>query len=143
MDFVRVYDPEKVQIQVGGVYITGFSEDSKITIEKTEDNFLPKVGVEGTVSFAVNYNATAKAKISLMNTSPSIEHIRNLAKNRQLFNFTIVDTNTVGENKSCDGCVILKTPPIARNKEVDREEFEIFIPYFEEVTDLNGGQYDF
>lgn len=143
MDFVRVYDPEKVQIQIAGVYITGFSENSKVTIEKSEDNFTPAVGVEGTVSYAVNYNATAKAKISLANTSPSIPHIRSLAKSRTMFNFTLTDLNDVGENKSCDGCIVLKTPDIKRNKNVEEEEFEIFIPYLEEVQDLNGGTYDF
>ena len=142
-DFVRVYDPEKVQIQVGGVYITGFSEDSKIEVEKTEDNFLPKVGVEGTVSYAINYNATAKVKVSLMSTSPSIPHIRSLAKSRSMFNFTLTDLNEVGENIACDGCIVIKTPDIKRNKAVEEEQFEIFIPYYEEVTDLNDGEYNF
>ncbi|MDY3947521.1 MAG: hypothetical protein SOZ40_06040 [Ezakiella sp.] len=134
----RVYDPEKVYIQIDGIYITGFSENSKLTIEKSEDNLLPKVGVEGTVSYAVNHNVTAKAKISLMSTSASIPLIRELGESRKFFNLTIVDMNTNGKNVSCDDCVVIKTPNIERNKEVEEEEFEIFIPYYEDVVDVNG-----
>jgi hypothetical protein len=139
---IAVYDPEKVQLQLDGVYITGYSEESKITVEKNQDNFLPAVGVDGIVSVAINYDATAKMSIKLASTSASVMHIRQLAKGRRLFNMTLTDLNANGENKSCDGCFILKTPPIKRNKKVEDEEFDIYIPYFEEVKDLNGGDYN-
>lgn len=139
---IAVYDPEKVQLQLDGVYITGYSEESKIQVEKNQDNFLTAVGVDGNVSVAVNYDATAKMSIKLVSTSASIMHIRQLAENRRLFNMTLTDLNENGQNKSCDGCFIIKTPALMRNKKVENVDLDIFIPYFEEVKDLNGGDYN-
>lgn len=125
-----VYDPEKVTIQVGGVYLTGFSDKGKITIEQSEDDVIPKVGVDGSVHYTLNHNKTAKAKLPLMSTSPHIPYIRDLARDNREFNFTMVDMNDNGMNISCDQCRIIKTPDYKREKEAEEVEFEIFIPFF-------------
>lgn len=124
-----VYDPEKVILQMGGVYLTGFSDGGKVVIEQNEDDVLPKVGVDGSVHYSINHNKTALAKIPLMSTSPLIPYIRGLTKDNEEFNFTMVDMNDNGENISCDECRIIKTPDYSRQKEAEEVEFEVFIPF--------------
>lgn len=124
------YDPDKVIIQLNGVYLTGFSDDAKITVEKNEDNVIPKVGVDGSVHYTLNHDETAKAKLPLMSTSPQIPYITELADNMVEFNFTMVDMNDNGRNISCDGCRIIKSPDYSRKKEAEGVEFEVFIPFF-------------
>lgn len=123
------YDPEKVLVQVGGIYLTGFSEDSKISVEQNEDDVIPKVGVDGKVHYSINHDKTARVTIALMSTSPHVTVIRELARNNQEFNFTMTDLNDNGENISSDECRIIKTPNYVRGKEADEVEFEVFVPY--------------
>lgn len=125
-----VYDPEKVIISLGGVYLTGFSDGGKITVEQNEDDIIPKVGVDGSVHYTINHDKTAKAKIPLMSTSPMVPYIRDLARDNRDFNFTMVDMNDNGINISCDECRIIKTPDYSRQKEAEEVEFEVFIPFF-------------
>ena len=124
------YDPDKVIIQIDGVYLTGFSDDAKITVEKNEDNVIPKVGVDGSVHYSLNHDETAKAKLPLMSTSPQINLFSDLAANKRDFNFTMVDMNDNGRNISCDECRVLKAPDYSRKKEAEGVEIEIFIPFF-------------
>lgn len=123
------YDPEKVIVQIDGVYLTGFSDEAKITVEKNEDNTIPKVGVDGSVHYTINHDETAKAKLPLMSTSPHINFIMDLAASQKDFNFTMVDMNDNGRNISCDECRIIKTPDYSRKKEAEGIEFEVFIPF--------------
>lgn len=127
----HTYDPEKVVVTINGVFITGFSEKSKIEIERNEDSAGVKVGVDGGVHYSINNNITGKAKLTLMTTSPSLSYIRDLEHNNTLFTLAIADMNDVGQNIASDECIILKRPKTAINKDVEEQEIEIFIPYFD------------
>lgn len=122
------YDPEKVVIALGNVYLTGFGDDGKVEVEKNEDDVTTKVGLDGHVSYTENHDRTAKAKITLMSTSPCIPYIRSLAKNKEEFDFSLIDMNENGENVASSNCRILKKPNITHKKEVEGLEFEVFIP---------------
>lgn len=127
---VYTYDPEKVVVQIDGTYLTGFADDSKIVIEQNEDDIFYKAGVDGNISYTINYDKSAKAKIPLMSTSPMIPFIRELSINNREFNFTMVDMNENGKNVSCDKCRIVKKPTYERKKEAEGIEFEVFIPFY-------------
>ena len=122
------YDPEKVIVSLGKMFLTGFSEDSKVEIEKNEDDTTVKVGLDGHVSYTNNHDRTAKAKITLMSTSPCIPYIRELAYNQSEFPFSFIDMNDNGANLACDRCRIIKKPNIVTKKEAEGVEFEVFIP---------------
>lgn len=124
------YDPEKIQVRLGSVFLTGFSDTGKISIEKNEDDILPKVGVDGSVHYAINHDGTATATIPLMSTSPSLSYIRQLAKDNGEFTFTMTDLNDNGINVSSEGCRIIKEPDYIRNKETEEVELQIFIPFY-------------
>lgn len=125
---VRTYDPELTTIQLGSMFLTGFAEDGKIEVEKNEDNHIAKVGVDGVVSRTKNHDKTATAKITLMNTSPCLPAIYDLAKGYQIFPFSLVDMNDNGRNISCNECWIVKEPTSKVGKEADSVEFEVYIP---------------
>lgn len=126
---INTYDPAEVLLQVNGTYITGFSEKSMIKIEKNEDSVTTSVGVLGEVNYALSYDDTGKATISLASTSPHLPYLRSLANRHIPFNFTMTDLNDNGEHISVDDCMIIKPPDISREKEVEDVEIEIFIPY--------------
>lgn len=130
---VFVYDPRDCIVTVNGQYITGFSEDGKIEIEKNEDNIAHKVGVDGIVSFGVSADGTATATVKLVSTSPSIPLFRELSKTNRLFDLSIVDMNENQDNIASGDCVIVKPMTEYRgNKEVEDVEIEILIPYYED-----------
>lgn len=123
-----VYDPDKITVQIAGVYVTGLSDNGVVEIEQNEDDVTPTVGVTGEIHYTLNHDKTAKATIPVMSTSPMIPFLRDLAKDNRDFNVTMVDLNDNGINISCDNCRILKTPDYKRNKEAEETPIEIFIP---------------
>lgn len=127
----HIYDPEKVVVTINGVYITGFSDKGKIEIERNEDSRGVKVGVDGGVHYSINNNISGKAKLTIMSTSPSLNYMRELERTQTEFTLSIADMNDVSQNIACDNCVILKRPKTAVDKEVEEQEIEIFIPFFD------------
>lgn len=127
----HTYDPEKVVVTINGVYITGFSDKGKIEIERNEDSRGVKVGVDGGVHYSINNNISGKAKLTIMTTSPSLNYMRELESTQTEFTLSIADMNDVSQNVACDNCVILKRPKTAVDKDVEEQEIEIFIPFFD------------
>lgn len=127
----HTYDTEKVVVTINGVYITGFSDKGKIEIERNEDSRGVKVGVDGGNHYSINNNISGKAKLMIMSTSPSLNYIRELERTQTEFTFSVADLNDVSQNIACDDCVILKRPKTSVMKEVEEQEIEIYIPFFD------------
>lgn len=127
----QTYDPEKVVITINGVFITGFSDKGKVEIERNEDSRGVKVGVDGGNHYSINNNISGKAKLMIMSTSPSINYIRELERTQTQFTFSMTDLNDVSQNIACDDCIILKRPKTSAMKEVEEQEIEIYIPFFD------------
>ncbi len=121
------YDVRKVSVIVDGKYITGFSDDAKVSVEKAEDTQIEYIGVEGDVDFAKNSNESGTVKIKLKSTSPSVGYLNGLANARKIFAVSIVDTNTNGVNANGTEAVVRKTMLPDRDKEIGEVEFEIFV----------------
>lgn len=84
------YDSKAVSVIVGGVYLTGFSEDM-VEVEKDEDNFEVKVGAQGdTVRTKVN-NPLGTATVTLQQTSPQVAYLDGLANSGKLVPVTIIN----------------------------------------------------
>lgn len=125
---VRNYDPDKVLISLGAMFLTGYAEDTKVETEKNEDDVYTTVGIGGDTTYSENADKTAKAKISLMTSSPCLPRVYELAKNRESFPLSIIDMNDDSENIVCDDCRILKRPNKVIKKQAEAIEFEVFIP---------------
>ena len=125
---VRTYDPNLVSIALGNMFLTGFAEDTKVETEKNEDDVYTTVGIGGDTTYSENADRTAKAKISLMTSSPCLPRVYEIVRNREAFTLSIIDMNDDSENIVCDDCRIIKRPNKATEKQAKAVEFEIFIP---------------
>ena len=65
------YAPNAVTCIVAGNILSGWADDSMVTIERNEDAWMLKVGVDGIGTRAKNNNRSGKITFKLMQTSPS------------------------------------------------------------------------
>lgn len=82
MDVVT-YSAKDVILTFGEDTITGYADDSFVSIEPNGDGISKKVGCDGEVARAISPDRTYKIKIVLMQTSPSNEVLQKaFAKDR-------------------------------------------------------------
>ncbi|MCI8661393.1 MAG: DUF3277 family protein [Lachnospiraceae bacterium] len=123
------YDPKKVNVNVDGTIITGFSSDGIITISKNEDAVTPNVGCQGDVVYEENANESGTIALTLQGTSPSLAKLRSLAVNRKKFSVYISDANEDDSIAvSAQNCRILKAPDISRGKTSGTATVNIYVP---------------
>ena len=67
----KTYNPKEVTMAVGSHIVTGFADDSFITIEANGDGVAKKVGCDGEVARAISPDGTYKVKVALLQTSSS------------------------------------------------------------------------
>lgn len=124
----KVYDSDKVLVSLGAMFLTGYAEDTKIEVEKNEDDTTPTTSIDGSVTYSENHDNTAKVKISLMSTSACLPRIYEISKNRESFPLSIIDLNDDSENITCDDCRIIKRPNKPVKKTAETVEVEVFVP---------------
>lgn len=77
---VTTYDPGQVEIIFGPVRLSGFAEDSLVSIEKNNPRFTLKVGVDGHGTRSRSHDESAKVKVSLMQSSMSNDLLSGIAQ---------------------------------------------------------------
>jgi hypothetical protein len=70
-NLVTTYDPKQFSLIVGGKIITGFADGEYITVERNEQAYNLKVGVDGEGTRAKSNNKSGKVTIVLMQSSRS------------------------------------------------------------------------
>lgn len=124
-----VYDIEKVTLLVDGAVVTGFSEDSKISLERNEDDVAPKTGIKGDTVYELNANRSGTLKFSLFAASASLSRLRRAAQQRKAVAVTLRNANDDGGFiASHKDCRILKVPGWSGGKETDANEVSVYIP---------------
>ncbi|EJU22977.1 hypothetical protein HMPREF1143_0497 [Peptoanaerobacter stomatis] len=126
---VKTYDPLKVNLVVNGVTITGFADGSIIEVERNEDAIMPYVGTKGEVAIAESADKTGTFKITLMSTSPSVQYLNTLAKQKgddAAFPVSLVNMNTNAISATATTCRVKKMASETIDKDVTEREFEIF-----------------
>lgn len=73
------YDPKQFALIVGGETITGFSDDDFVEVEREEDAWTKKVGVDGEVTRAKSNNRSGHITLRIMQSSSSNDHLSALA----------------------------------------------------------------
>lgn len=121
------YDVKKVTVVVGGRYLTGFSSDSKVKVERMEDTQIEYIGVDGDVDTSINANNAGNVNIPLKSTSPSIAYLNQLANARKIISVSVIDLNTNGVNATGTGAFVRKPMFPDKNKEIAEAEFELFV----------------
>lgn len=132
---MRTYDPNDVNVIVGGRAITGFAEGTFVTAERLEDNFTEYVGGQGEVALAESNNKTGEITITLENTSPSVDYLNGLANrkgNAAIVPVSIVDLNDNGRiTVSGAESRVRKPANYEAGKEISEREFIIFVAELE------------
>lgn len=68
---VKTYSANQIVIVCGNHIVTGYADDSFVTIEPNGESVTSVVGCDGEVGRAVNPDKTSKIKLSLLQTSAS------------------------------------------------------------------------
>ncbi|OMF01226.1 DUF3277 domain-containing protein [Paenibacillus amylolyticus] len=120
------YDSKAVSVIVGGVYLTGFSEDM-VEVEKDEDNFEVKVGAQGdTVRTKVN-NPLGTATVTLQQTSPQVQYLDGLANSGKLVPVTIINAGPPKETITVTEAFIKKPASRTYGNEAEDREYEFVL----------------
>lgn len=69
MSEVKTYNPKEIIASFGSHMVSGYAEDSFITIDPNGDTVTKKVGVDGEIVRSISTDKTYIVKISLMQTS--------------------------------------------------------------------------
>lgn len=121
------YDVKKVTVIVDGVYLTGFSGDTKVSAEREEETQNPHIGVDGEVEYSANHNESGTITIPLKSTSPSVRYLNGLANQRKVVPVSVVDLNDNGTNASGSEAVVQRPVFPEKGNEISDAEFELHV----------------
>ena len=126
---IKTYNPKEVVISAGSHIVTGFADDSFITIEANGDGITKKVGCDGEIARAVSPDGTYKVKIALLQTSGSNSYFsQKVDQDREtgdgIFPLLIKDLKG-GLVFSTEAAWCTKKAPVTRGKETNNREWEI------------------
>lgn len=68
---MKTYNPKEIIIAVGSHIVTGYAEDSFVSIEASGDGTTKKVGCDGEVTRSINPDGTYTVKVTLDQMSDS------------------------------------------------------------------------
>lgn len=118
------YDPKDLTITVGGVYLTGFSEDMA-EFEPDEDSWTTKVGAQGDVVRSKVNNPLATLTITLLATSPQVSYLDGIAKSGKLVPISVIYNGQPKESITITEAFIKKPATRTYGNEVEDREYEI------------------
>lgn len=126
---VKTYNPKEVTMALGSHIVTGFADDSFITIEPNGDGVSKKVGCDGEVARAISPDGTYKVKVALLQTSDTNTYLQTcFARDRDtgegLFPMLIKDLKG-GLLFSTEAAWVIKPPSRVFGKETNNREWEM------------------
>lgn len=129
MSTVKTYNPKEVTMAIGNHIVTGFADDSFITIEANGDGVAKKVGCDGEVARAISPDGTYKVKVALLQTSDTNSYLQErYAQDRDtgdgLFAVLIKDLKG-GLVFSADSAWVIKPPSRVFGKDTNNREWEM------------------
>ncbi|MBW2672322.1 MAG: DUF3277 domain-containing protein [Deltaproteobacteria bacterium] len=90
---VANYDPQDVMLVFGGRTITGFSDGTYITAEKTDPKWTTHVGAQGEVVRARNRSPIGTITFTLKRTSPDLDYLIDLMNSNEVKECYLIDRN--------------------------------------------------
>ena len=126
---IRTYNSRQVMIALGTHNVSGYAEDSFVTIEQKGDGVTSKTGCDGEVSRAVDPNEQYVIKISVQQQSPTNKFLQaKYAKDKKdgtgLFSVLVKDLSG-GVKFSASDAWVLKQPSRVWGKDTNNREWEI------------------
>jgi hypothetical protein len=126
---IKTYNPKEVIASFGTHIITGYADDSFITIEPNGDGITKKVGCDGEIVRAVSPDNTFKVKLTLLQTSDSNSVLsQSVDRDRDtgdgMAPLLIKDLKG-GLLFSTEAAWPVKKAPVTRGKESNNREWEL------------------
>ena len=126
------YDFKKVAVLCNGIQITGFMDGTGISVEPSDDDFKPHVGVDGRHSRARNNGVYEICTLSLAQTSASNDVLSALSladRNTGIGVFAMSITDTIGTTLHVSASAyIQKRPTTEEGDELSGRDWVIIMP---------------
>lgn len=126
------YDPNTVQVSLGGVLLEGFADGTMIEVEPASDDYEAKVGTKGDVGVARIYNPLATVKIRFLQTSSANDQLSTLRNSSRAATaigfasaFSVRDAS--GTTKVQGTAWIMKRPTTTLSNTVEAREWTLQI----------------
>ena len=128
-DAIKTYNPKEVVVACGTHIVSGYADDSFISIEPNGDGITKKVGCDGEIARSISPDNTYKVKITLLQNSDSNSFFSNIADydratGNGLFPVLIKDLRG-GLLFATEAAWVIKKSPATRGKETNNHEWEI------------------
>jgi len=131
------WDPKHVALTIFGIAMSGFGEDSMITIEPNSEHRTHKTSIDGRVVSAKSADESAIAKLTLMETSPAHRALLGILRTDRARPggagtgaFEMKDLVS-GEIESSEKCWIKQRPVKTVSKEVPELEWTFILGKWE------------
>lgn len=126
---IKTYNPKEVVVACGTHIVSGYADDSFISIEPNGDGITKKVGCDGEIARSISPDNTYKVKITLLQNSDSNSFFSNIADydratGNGLFPVLIKDLRG-GLLFATEAAWVIKKSPATRGKETNNREWEI------------------
>lgn len=76
MGKIKTYSPKEVTIALGNHIVSGYAEDSFVTIDPNGDGVTKKVGCDGEIARSISPDDTAVVKITVLQTSETNSYLQ-------------------------------------------------------------------
>lgn len=128
-DAIKTYNSKEVVVACGTHIVSGYADDSFISIEPNGDGITKKVGCDGEIARSISPDNTYKVKITLLQNSDSNSFFSNIADydratGNGLFPVLIKDLRG-GLLFATEAAWVIKKSPATRGKETNNREWEI------------------
>lgn len=128
------YDPTKVITVVDGHILTGFGEDTMVTITRAEDKRTVHVGTQGETTFVKSANDVADVTFTLADNSPSNAKLMELYNQDQSFSFATQDFNYIDDVSGFGSeCVVRSIPDNEKGSDLGEREWTLIVADYEEI----------
>lgn len=131
MSKVTTYNPRKVTCALGTHIVSGFADDSFISIESAGDGTSYVVGADGEVARSIDPSKVYTVKISLLQSSETNAYLQKMYdkdKNDGSGTFSVNINDILGEEKFTGATAWVSKPASwARGKAQSNREWEIVV----------------
>ena len=110
---IKTYNPKEVIVTCGTHIVTGYADDSFISIEPNGDGITKKTGCDGEIARSISPDNTYKVKLTLLRDTGN-----------GLFPILIKDLKG-GLVFSTEAAWCVKKAPVTRGKETNNREWEL------------------
>lgn len=129
MSAIKTYNPKEVTVALGSHIVTGYADDSFITIDPSGDGVTKKVGCDGEIVRSISPDDTYVVKLTVLQTSDSNSWLQqklalDMKTGEGMFPILIKDLKG-GMVFSSDAAWAIKPASRGYGKESNNREWEI------------------